>query len=39
MLIHPIHASEKSLFLIDEPDICLHSELQRLLLKRMRIAK
>ncbi len=36
MLTHLIHASEKSLFLIDEPDIYLHSELQRLLLSQLR---
>lgn len=36
MLTHIIKASEVSLFLIDEPDIYLHSELQRQLLGLLR---
>src|SRR5947207_5085354 len=36
MLTHLIQASDKSLFLIDEPDIYLHSELQRQLIGLLR---
>ena len=36
MLTHLIQASEKSIFLIDEPDIYLHSDLQRQLLGLLR---
>lgn len=36
MLTHVIQASDKSLFLIDEPDIYLHSDLQRQLLGLLR---
>jgi len=36
MLTHLIQASDKSLFLIDEPDIYLHSDLQRQLLGLLR---
>src|SRR5216683_1223807 len=36
MLTHLVKASEVSLFLIDEPDIYLHSELQRQLLSLLR---
>jgi ABC-type glutathione transport system ATPase component len=36
MLTHLIQSSETSLFLIDEPDIYLHSELQRQLLSLLR---
>jgi predicted ATP-dependent endonuclease of OLD family len=36
MLTHLIQSSESSLFLIDEPDIYLHSDLQRQLLGILR---
>jgi hypothetical protein len=36
MLTHLIQSSDKSLFLIDEPDIYLHSDLQRQLLSLLR---
>lgn len=36
MLTHLIQSNEKSLFLIDEPDIYLHSDLQRQLLSLLR---
>ena len=36
LLTHLIQSSEKSLFLIDEPDIYLHSDLQRQLLNLLR---
>jgi predicted ATP-dependent endonuclease of OLD family len=36
MLTHLIQAHDKSLFLIDEPDIYLHSDLQRQLLGLLR---
>jgi len=36
MLTHLIQSSEASIFLIDEPDIYLHSELQRQLLELLR---
>ncbi len=36
MLTHLIQSSEKSIFLIDEPDIYLHSDLQRQLLHLLR---
>jgi energy-coupling factor transporter ATP-binding protein EcfA2 len=36
MLTHLVQSSEKSLFLIDEPDIYLHSDLQRQLLSLLR---
>jgi putative AbiEii toxin of type IV toxin-antitoxin system len=36
MLTHIIQSSEKSLFLVDEPDIYLHSDLQRQLLSILR---
>lgn len=36
MLTHLIQSSENSIFLIDEPDIYLHSELQRQLLSLLR---
>jgi predicted ATPase len=36
MLTHIIQSSDAALFLIDEPDICLHSDLQRQLLGLLR---
>src|SRR6266446_10687108 len=36
MLTHLVQSSDKSLFLIDEPDIYLHSDLQRQLLSLLR---
>lgn len=36
MLTHLVQSNEKSLFLIDEPDIYLHSDLQRQLLSLLR---
>ncbi|MFL5079222.1 MAG: AAA family ATPase [Microvirga sp.] len=36
MLTHLIQSSDVALFLIDEPDIYLHSELQRQLLSLLR---
>ena len=36
MLTHLIQSKDKSLFLIDEPDVYLHSELQRQLLELLR---